>query len=110
MNVEGENHLSMYINVSRICAHACFRDFLIKSNFEKSNQISADLWCCLSFKKNDQNRGRKMALYGVLVARSQTVTANLNLFNELYQFYCLFPQEHYTPIIEKHDVLSEVIH
>jgi len=51
-----------------------------------------------------------MALYGVLVARSQTVTANLNLFNELYQFYCLFPQEHYTPIIEKHDVLSEVIH
>lgn len=27
-----------------------------------------------------------------------------------YQFYCLISQEHYTPFIEKHDVLSEVIH
>lgn len=36
MNEEEENHMSMYLRVSRTAAHACFRDFLIKSNFEKS--------------------------------------------------------------------------
>lgn len=37
----------------------------------------------ITILKNDQKRGRIMAVYWVLVARSQTVTKNLNLFNEL---------------------------
>lgn len=44
-----------------------------------------------------------------LVAKSQTVTKNLNLFKEL-SICCLFLQEHYTPITDKQDVLSEIIH
>lgn len=74
---------SKYVSVSRRGAHVCVRDFLIKSNFEKWDQVSAHLWCCSSFKKNYENRGREMALQRVLEARSQPVIANLNFLNEL---------------------------
>lgn len=43
------------------------------------------------------------------VAKSQTVTKT-SICLKNYQFCCLFLQEHYTPITDKQDVLSEIIH